>query len=408
VRILLLTTYFAPDASANGTLMRQLCEELAQLGHSVGVVTSMPHYDTNCIWPEYRGHLWVREHSGPLDIRRVYIYVPANKARLVARLFGYMSFNILSALAALSAGRCDVVFTPSPPLTNGLTAFVVSRLKGVPYIYNVQDIYPDIAIRLGVLKNERAIGAFQRMERFVYSKAAAVSVISEGFRQNLLRKGVPASKVHVVPNFVDTGFMAPLPRHNAFSDEYDLNDRFVVLFAGNVGFSQGLETVLQAAQDLSQMSGIMFLIVGNGASKQRLVEQANQMGLGNVRFLPFQPHVRVPEMYASADVCLVPLRRGLTEDSVPSKVFTILGAAKPLVASVDEGSETWRFVHDSGSGICVEPENPRQLAEAILALYRDRQLRLHMGQSGRRYVEESYTSRRIAKRYEELFTSVAG
>jgi colanic acid biosynthesis glycosyl transferase WcaI len=403
MRILLLSTYFVPDASANGTLMSQLCQEWVRLGHSVSVVTSMPHYDTNRIWPQYRGRIWAREAHNGIDVRRVFVYVPANKASLWRRLLSYMLFNMLSSVAALSAGKCDVLLTPSPPLTNGLAAFVVSRLKRIPYIYNVQDIYPDVAIRLGVLRNKRAISAFQRMERFVYSKAAGVTVISQGFRQNLLRKGVPESKVHVIPNFVDTGFVMPLARHNVFSKSQDLDGRFVVLFAGNIGLSQGLETVLEAAKCLSRYPQILFLIAGNGASKQSLVERAGQMGLSNVRFLPFQPHEVVPQMYASADVCLVPLRRSLTEESVPSKVFTILGAARPLVASVDKESETWRLVRESGSGVCVEPENAHDLADAILMLYGDPQLGLKMGQSGRQFVEASHTCQRVAKQYEELF-----
>ncbi len=402
MRILLLSTYFRPDIASTGMLMTQLAQELARLGHEIVVVTSLPHYDTNRIWEKYRGRLLVRERQGPLDVRRVYLYVPQRKENLLGRLLNYATFNVLSTAAGTLAGQYDVVLVPSPPLTNGIAAFLMSRFRRVPFVYNVQDIYPDIAIRLGVMTNPQVIAAFRTLEKFVYGKAAAVSVISEGFRLNLLAKGVPDSKLHVIPNFVDPEFMRTLPRRNSFSRQHDLDDRFVVLFAGNVGLSQGLESVLDAAQLLAHEPHVLFLIVGSGAAKDGLMKQAEKMELDNVRFLPFQPHGAVPEMYASADVCLVPLRRGLTEQSVPCKVYTIMAAGKPLVASVDEASDTWQLVRTADCGICVEPETPEQIAEAILGLYRDRGLGGGMGRRGRQHVESRFTPHSAAQQYEAL------
>lgn len=246
------------------------------------------------------------------------------------------------------------------------------------------------------------------MEKFIYSKAAAVSVISNGFKLNLCAKGVPENKLHVIPNFVDIEFIRPLPRKNSFSSVHGLEDRFAVLFAGNIGLSQGLERVLEAAAILEEYPEILFLIVGNGASKSSLIEAAERMKLKNVQFLPFLPHDDVPKLYASSDVCLVPLRRGLTEESVPSKVFSILGAAKPLIASVDEGSDTWRFVQDAECGLCIKPEDPRALAEAIISLYHDRELGIRMGLNGRKFVENNFSRQKIARQYEELFMKVIG
>ncbi len=407
MRILLLSTYFQPDIASTGVLMTQLAEELAALGHQITVVTSLPHYATNRIWDEYRGRLFVREQRGDLDVRRVYLYVPQRKESLFGRLLNYASFNLLSTLAGALAGPHDVILAPSPPLTNGVAAYLIGRLRGAPFVYNVQDIYPDIAIRMGVLTNPRVIAFFRALERFVYRQAAAVSVISDDFRRNLLAKGVPADKVHVIPNFVDTGFVSPRPRHNGFSAAQGLDDRFVVLFAGNVGLSQGLERVLETAALLTDLPDVLFLIVGNGAAKADLVERAKQMNLTNVRFLPFQPHEAVPEMYASADVCLVPLRHGFTQESVPCKVFTILGAARPLIASVDPGSDTWDFVQDAGCGLCIPPEDPPALAAAIRSLYADRTAGQRMGVRGHEYVLAQYTREAVARQYAELLERVA-
>ena len=263
-------------------------------------------------------------------------------------------------------------------------------------------------MRLGVLANARAIAFFQALERFVYRRAAAVSVISDGFRRNLLAKGVPPPKVHVIPNFVDPDFVRPLPRHNRFSHAQDLDDRYVVLFAGNVGLSQGLESVLKAARLLSGEPGILFLIVGNGVTKPGLLRQAEEMGLKNVCFLPFQPREAVPELYAVSDLCLVPLRRGITQDSVPSKVYTIMAAGKPMVATVDEGSDTWQFIQNTGCGLVVPPEDPRALAQAVLTLYQDQALGHALGHSGREQVEQDFTPQAAARKYAELLEKVVG
>jgi len=401
--ILVLTTYFKPDITANGILLTQLAKQWHKMGHEVTVVTSMPHYSTNRIWDEYRGKLWTRENMDGLDVHRVYLYVPQSKTSLLGRLFNYASFNLLSTAVAITRKKPDVIFVPSPPLTNGISGWLISKRFQSPFIYNVQDIYPDIAIRLGVLKNPRLISLFQRMERFVYRKAKVVSVISEGFRRNLLAKGVPDEKIAVIPNFVDTEFIKPFPRRNDFSRSQNLDDRFVVLFAGNVGLSQDLGTVLAAAEQLVSHPDILFLIVGNGTAKPALEQQVKQKELTNVRFLPFQPHEVVYEMYASADVALAPLKIGITQESVPSKVFSIMAAARPLVASVDEGSDTWDLVHEANCGICVEPENPQALTDAILQLYDDRSLAAEMGSQGRLYVEKHFTKEYVAEQYSQLF-----
>ena len=406
MRVLLLTLYFRPDLAANAVIMTTLAKELTQMGHHLTIVTSMPHYDRNRIWPEYRGKLYVRESFNGLDVRRVYLYVPQQKQSLLGRLLNYATFNSLSVIVGALAGRYDVVLTPSPPLTNGVVAFLLSRLRRVPYVYNVQDIYPDVAIHLGVLTNPRVITFFKAMERFVYSKAAAVSVISDGFRRNLLAKGVPPEKVHIVPNFMDPNFVRPLPRHNRFSREQGLDGRYVVLFAGNVGLSQGLESVLETARLLSAEPDILFLIVGNGAAKAGLVRQVEEMRLANVRFLPFQPHELVPELYAASDLCLVPLRRGITQDSVPCKVYSIMAAGKPLVAAVDEGSDTWQFVQETGCGLLAPPEDPEALAQAILALFRDRAPGKAQGLRGRERMEQEFTPHAAAQRYAELLEQV--
>ncbi len=386
--------------------MKQLAEGLQSSGHKVTILTSFPHYDGNRIREGYRGKVWTKEVWNGLTILRTYLFVPKRKQSIPGRLWNYVTWNLLSGVAGIFLGKHDVVFVPSPPLTNGLVASLISRIRRIPFIYNVQDIYPDIAVRLGVLKGKRAIHFFRGVEKRVYSKSSGISVISEGFRQNLLSKGVSEKKIYVIPNFVDTDFIHPLPRLNKFSSAQEISDRFVVLFAGNVGLSQGLDRVLEAAALLSEHPEILFLIVGNGTAKPDLLELAQRLKLENVKFRPFFPYQDVPEMYASSDVCLVPLKRGIAEASVPSKVYSILAAAIPLIASVDEGSDVWRMVNEAKCGLCIPPEDPKALAEAVLNLYHDRELGVRMGANGRAHVERYFSRRLISKEYEQLFLGV--
>lgn len=403
MHILLLSLYFAPDHCANSVIMTELAEELVALGHQVTVVTAFPHYDINRIWAEYRGKLVQKDRRGPLTVYRTYLYVPGDKTSLAGRLLNYASFNVISTLVGLFAGKFEVIVAPSPPLTIGLGAYLISRLRRVPYIYNVQDIYPDVAVRLGVLTNRRVIAFFRQMEDFVYRKSAGVTVLSEGFRRNLLAKSVPDDKIHTIPNFVDTEFVRPLPKDNALSRRHNLQDKFVVLYAGNIGLSQGLETLLEAAR---LVPTAQFLIVGNGAAKAGLMAQAQQMALANVLFLPFQPREDLPELYALADVAVVVLRQGIGAESVPSKAYTILSAGRPLIAAIDAESDTRLMISAADCGLWVSPEDPVLLAEAVRKLQADPALRRQYGQNGRAYVLAHHTRRSVALRYDAMLKTV--
>ena len=405
MRILFLTMYYQPDSAATGILMAELAEELAQRGHDVRVITSMPHYSTNSIWPEYKGKWFKRERQGAILIHRVWSYVPVHKDKLVPRFFSYLSFTLLSAFAGLLMPRPDVILTPSPspPLTNGISAYLLGRLRGVPFVSNIQDIYPDVAIRMGVMKNKSVIAGYKNLERFVYAHSRAITVISEGFRRNLTAKGVPPDKISVIPNFIDAAFVLPHPRRNDFSAAQGWDDKFVVLFAGNVGMSQGLDTVLEAAGLLRETPDLLFVIVGNGAAKPSLIAQAQAMNLPNVQFLPYQDYEHVPAMYSSADIGLIPLRRGFSNDSVPSKLFTIMGVARPVIASVDAYSETAEIITQAKCGVCLEPEDPAALAAAILSVFRDKAKADEMGRRGRQYAEAHYTRTSVAHQYELIF-----
>lgn len=399
MRILLLSTYFRPDVASTGVIMAKLVDEFVAKGHEVTVLTSVPHYDINRVWPEYSRKLVYKEGHDSARVYRLYTYVAQDKANVAQRIMAYGSFNLLSIARGTTLPKHDVILVPSPPLSNGIIADVIARLKGTPFVYNVQDIWPDVAVRAGILKGPKMIRTLRRMEDYVYRRAAGITVISEGFRVNLIAKGVPDGKISVIPNFIDTDFITPVKKRNRFAKRYGLEEKFVVLFAGNMGFSQGLEVVLDAAKRLEGFREIEFLMVGNGAGRSSAETYHSRLGLGNVRFLPFQPHEDLPEMYGCADVCLIPLRRGFTTESVPCKLFSIMAAGKPAIASVDEGSDTWALLRRADCGLCVEPENPESLAEAILLYYRDENVRTAAGVNARRCVELEFQPTAVAEKY---------
>jgi len=403
MRILLLTLYFDPDVGANAVIMTELVEELVAHGNKVTVVTAFPHYAGNVVSSKYKGKIIMKEQLGGIDVIRTYLYTSPMKDRFWVRFLNYVSFNLLSTLAGIFSGPQDIIFAPSPPLTIGLSAFIIAIFKRIPYIYNVQDINPDVLIKLGILKNPIGIAFSRWLELFVYSQAHHITVLSKGFRKNLRNKMVPPGKLTIIPNFIDIDFIRPLERENSFRDKFGLTDKFVILYAGNLGHSQDLENVLECASKVKDRGDIQFVIVGNGSCKPLLQETAKQLTVDNVLFIPFQPRQDVPQIYASADISLITLKKGISMDSVPSKAYTIMASGRPIVAAVDTGSDAWNLINDANCGICVPPESPDAFLTTIIELYVNIELREELSRNGRTYVEKHYTRDIVGSQYHQLF-----
>lgn len=407
MNILVISLYYEPDqCQSNGPIIRALCEDWAEAGHEVTVLTSFPHYSRDEVWPEYRGRWFQRDRVGKVRVIRSYIFVPRTRSTL-GRILNYLSFNLSSTLAGLVTGRQDIIFVMSPPLTIGVTGFLLGLLKRIPFCYNLQDIWPEVAVKLGMLRGRRAIAFFEWLERLIYRRARKIFAISEEFKNNLLGKGVPENRIAVIPNFTDTQFIRPQARPDAFSQQHGLDDRFVVLYAGNLGLSQGLEAILDAAEALKEREEILFLIVGQGTCRKDLLAVARRRDLTNIKFLPLLPESEVPLLYASCDVALIPLRHGIAENSVPCKTYSIMAAGKPYIAGVDEGSNVWKLTENAGSGRCVPPEDGAALARAVLQLQSDSTLAETLGRNGRAYVERHFAREAITHRYRVELESLA-
>lgn len=410
-RLLLLSLVFAPDAVSTSVIVSELAQELRSLGHEVTVLTTTPHYNMDA---EARSRQPMRRRWGGLlyqsDFDGIPVYhasMPAKASRVGARLFDYLRFHILSTIAGLVfVGDADIILAPSPPLTIGLSAWLLGLARRAPFIYNVQEIYPDVAVSLGMLRNPIAIRFFAWLERFVYARASAIVVIANGFQKRLLARGVPAAKLWVIPNFVDVEFIQPGRRQNDFSAGHQLDDKFVALYAGNIGLTQDVETILAAAHDLQSMPDIHFLIVGDGARREWLQTQLAATGLPNLTLLPYQPRSLVPLMYAGSDICLAPLKAGTAGDTFPSKIYTIMAAGRAVIAAADPGSDLALAVEQAGCGWVTPPSDAAALSAAILDAYNRRPSLPSLGAKGRAYVMQHHTRRAVAQAYDRVIRSL--
>lgn len=408
MRILLLILQFPPDVNSTGLLLSQLCDGLIERGHRVSVITTFPHYEHFRVWPEYRRKLAQRDTLRGMDVLRLYVHAKGRKQQMAYRFLSYLSFNVLAAFAGLLRREdFDVILCTNGGFFSGITASIIGAFRRVPFVLNIQDLYPETPIRTGQIKNKLAIRALQGMERYMCARANQIAVITPYFREYLRSIGIADQKIAIIPNFVDTEFIRPLPKDNAFSRQHGLADKFVVTHAGNVGYAYDLETMLEAAARLRHRSDLVFLIVGDGVVRASLERQAMQLHLDNVRFLPFQPFETLPLVRATSDVQVALNRPGASAHSMPSKVYEIMASGRPVLASAETGSDLWRLVNETGAGLVVKPRDVEALAAAVERLQDDPALRDQMGRSGRSHAHARYSRTAVVQAYEQLLTRAA-
>ncbi|MBI4470570.1 MAG: glycosyltransferase family 4 protein [Acidobacteria bacterium] len=401
MRILILHMRFHPDLTGTGPLVTDLATDLAAMGDQVTVVTSMPHYGRESIPSEFRGRLLHRSRFQGVDVWRTFVYVPPNPSGF-HRSLNYLSYTFMSVVAGLMCGRPDVILCVNPPITVGLSGWVIGLVRRVPMVFNVQDVWPDCLTIIGQLRSPWLTRIFKGLEKLIYRASCRVTVLSEGMKQNLMNKGVPEEKIAIIPNWANLDGIRPGPKHNGFREAHQLDGQFVVTFAGNIGYIAVLDKVLEAARLLREDPRIVFLIVGEGNAKRDLVEKAKALGLQNVRFLPTQPKEVFSEMLNATDAGLVTLNRSLGQLNVPSKTYSIMASGQPVLAAVPEDSEITRLIHEARCGVWVPPEDPRALASAIQRLVGQPEERRQFGLSGRSHIEKHYARSIITRRIRAL------
>jgi colanic acid biosynthesis glycosyl transferase WcaI len=412
MNILVLSLVFPPDNVSTAHIMGNLASDLLRAGNRVSVITTTPHYNRDVEaerrQPMRRSLLPLFARSDFEGVPVLHVSMPQKQKNMWRRLVSWCSFHILSTAAALvSRPKPDVIICPSPPLTIGVSAWVIARLRGARFIYNVQEIYPDIAINLGALKSKSLIALARALERFVYRRAAAITVIAPRMEERLLARGVPREKLHVVPNFVDVADLAPLPKENEFSREYGLTAKFVVNYSGNVGPAQGLETLLSAAKLVQDDDRIRFVITGDGTEFESFRARAKEMSLSNVIILGYQPFSRMPAIYSSADICVVPQAAATGFDAVPSKVYRAMACRRAVLAITDRSSDLAALVAGAGCGEVVRPESPGELAAVITSAASEPRRWDEMAERGYRYVLTHSTREAVTQQYHRIAEQIA-
>lgn len=404
-KVTIVTPYFWPEQTANVPLMVDLASDLVKDGHSVSVITSYPsrnvdeqvleEFEANRCGPEYHGGACVLRFGN----------VSSQRTGLVAKLQESLGFWFWAAVGSLrNVSKTDVFIVYSNPPLLSIPVSWSRILKPVPIVYNLQDLFPDSAVKSGLLREGLLVKILRRIERKAYKRANTITAVSTSMAEHVLQLNVK-SKVQVIPNWVDTestSYVAPAENRFLSMLPSDFQSKFLVLYAGNMGFAQNVDVIVDAAKKLQNVTNIGFVIVGEGQYKVAISDRLQKLGMLNTILLPLQPQELVPEVYSACDVGLVTVREGIGRCSVPSKTWPMMACARPIIACIDLDSDLADTIESCDAGLVVPPGDSDALAEAIMALYSDNELCSRMGMRGRDYVEQNLSRGAITSAYSRL------
>lgn len=403
MRILILSQWFDPEPTFKGMVFAR---ELVRLGHDVEVLTGFPNYPGGKLYPGYRVRFLQREVVDGVSIIRVPLY-PSHDGSALRRILNYASFAVsASILGTLLVRKADVAYVYHPPATVALPAMALRVLRGIPFIYDIQDLWPDTLAATGMVNSRRLLACVDLFCRLSYRMASKIVVLSPGFKARLLERGVPAGKLSVIYNWCDE---AQIASTMIGEEEPDLKGRFNVIFAGTMGKAQALDAVLEAAQLLEdRLPQAQFVLIGGGIQVEYLKKKKERMGLGNVLFLPRRPVSEIGGLLSRADALLVHLKDDpLFEITLPSKTQAYLATGRPIIMGVR--GDAADLVERAGSGIACLPDNAQSIADAVEKLVAmDKEQLDAMGRNGAEYYQKELALLVGARKFEELFLSVAG
>ena len=408
LKLLVLCPHFEPDTAPTGVVMTRIVHELAELGHEIHVVTALPWYREHKVESEWVQTTWKTRTSVMAwgSVTRLNPFAGDDKKNLWRRALGFVGFSAISVVAGLRAGhasggkrRVDAVIAMSPPLTLGLSGWFIARGRRAPLLFNIQDVFPDAAIETGAIKNSTVITIARWLEKISYRAARVVTVLSDDLRENITAKLPVAhsAKVVVIPNFVDTEAIQPLGRMTKYRQDLGIDDRPVVMYAGNVGYSQSLNLLIDAAR---KFPGVAFVVNGSGAARASLELEAKEVK--NVIFGDYQPSERLAEVLATADIHMVLLTKGLGKVSVPSKTYSIMASGRAVVAAIDPGTEVVRLIEGAQCGVAVAPDDSAALVGALRTMLDEPNQIRQMGERAREFVEHVASPAAVAQRYVEV------
>jgi colanic acid biosynthesis glycosyl transferase WcaI len=388
-RILVFNQYYAPGVESTAQLLTQLCEALAR-DYEITVITGV-----------VEGTSPGREVRNGVEVVRV-MSTAFERRKLALRATNYLTYVASSLWLGLNREADLVLCMSDPPFVPALARLAALRLR-VPYVAIMQDVFPEIAVELGRLRNPVVVGVLRAIVGFGLRRAAKVVAIGETMRVRLVEKGVRPARIEVIRNWVDASAITPQKRINSWAIERALDDKFVVMHSGNVGYAQDLEVLVRAATFLRDLDALRIVIIGNGAKKLELMALAEQFDVPRVVFFPYQEREVLPLTLSSADIHLVALGEGLSGYIVPSRINGVMSVSRPMIVAADEQSEIVRLVEDARCGVTIPPGDPVALAGVIRDAYDNQYDLATMGARGRRYVDEELDRSVAVSRYRRLF-----
>jgi hypothetical protein len=407
-QILFFSHYFPPEGNAPASRVHEMAKRWVRCGHRVTVITCAPNQPNGVVYDGYRNRISQRETIDGIDVIRVWTYLAANKGT-IKRIMNYVSFMISATARSLFTRRPDIIIATSPQFFCGWAGVLCKWLRWRPFILEIRDIWPESIVTVGAINKGRLIRLLEWLEIRMYRAATRIVAVGEGYARQIADKSIPREKIDVVNNGVDREFYQPRDPDPHLIEKYHLQGKFVCAYIGTIGMACGLRTALDAAELLKQRqrNDVAIMLVGDGAVREELAEEARQRGLDNVIFTGRQDKSLMPAFLSIAGASLVHLRRSeLFRSVLPSKIFEAAAMARPIILGVE--GEAAQLVDKAGGGICIEPENAEQLVDAILRLADDPQLRQQLGQSGHDYIVEHFDRDKLANDYLEVINKVIG
>ncbi len=412
MKILYVSQYFPPEMGAPAARAAELSRHWVQGGHDVSVLTGFPNHPTGVIPPEYKTkarRLVAREKVDGVHVVRTWL-LPFPNRKAYERMLNYSSFCVSSATTGLFVSRPDVVIGTSPQLLVGLSGWWIARSKRVPFVFEVRDLWPESLAAVGMgSENSVLHRSLAKIAGFLYRRSDHIVVVTPAFEEYLVDHWkVPREKISVVENGVETNLFSPREDNGDLRRQLGAEGRFIVCYIGTLGMAHGLETLVNAADRLQQVApDVLFLLVGEGADKERIVAMAKTRGLANLRFVDQQPRESIPDYICASDASLVLLKKtDLFKTVIPTKMLEFMSCSRPVILGVD--GQARKIVEEGQAGVFIEPESVDALVEAIVRLRGDARLRETLGSNGRRHILEHFSRQRTAATYIRVLEKLLG
>ena len=399
MHILFISDNFPPEVNAPASRTFEHCTEWVKLGHKVTVITCAPNFPIGKVFDGYKNKIWRVDNMNGINVCRVWTYIAPNE-KFFKRTIDYLSFMVTSFIASMFIRKVDIIIGTSPQIFTACSAFLVGIFKKKPWIFELRDLWPESIQAVGAIRNKRLLKSLEKMEMFLYRKSTAIVSVTHSFKAKLIQRGINGDKIFVITNGVNLNNYGVKSRSNKLLETYNLNDRFVVGYIGTIGLAHSLDIILNFADENKDKSQYVFLIIGEGADKKRLLEIKNKKNIENVIFINSVSRNEIVDYWAILDASLVHLKKtDLFKTVIPSKIFEAMASAKPILLGVD--GEANDIITETKTGVVFEPENVDDFAKKLNSLVYDKTLYRQLVNNGPKTAEK-YNRKVLAKKMLEV------